>query len=176
MKAPSQAAIPPKPLVNPNYPFQYVDADYCSIKAKKWLIFADRFAGWVSVWYLEKEATVKGLVKILRDQFTTFGVAENLTSDDGSQLRAHDTQDFLNRWGVEHRISANYNSHSNLRVESAVKTTKRILTSNTKSDGILNWDHISRAFSSAGTRQSRGSLSPLQMLFSRGIKDLLPVR
>ena len=46
--------------------------------------------------------TAKDLVKIMRDQFTIFGVAENLTSDDGSQFRAHDTQ-FLNREGVEHR-------------------------------------------------------------------------
>ena len=42
------------------------------MKAKTWLIFADHFTGWVSVWYFEKGATAKGLVKILRDQFTTF--------------------------------------------------------------------------------------------------------
>ena len=31
------------------------------IKAKMWLIFADQFTGWVSVFYFEKEATAKGL-------------------------------------------------------------------------------------------------------------------
>ena len=145
LKVPSQGAIPPKPLASPDYPFQYVVVDYCSIRAKKWLIFADRFTGWVSVFYFEKEATAKGLVKILRELFTTFGVAENLTSDDGSQCRAHDTQEFLARWGIEHRISADYNPHSNLRAESAVKTPRRILMSSTKSDGSPNWDHLTRA-------------------------------
>ena len=70
---------------------QCIIADYCSLKAKTWLIFANLFTGWVSVWYFEKEATAKGPVKILRNQFTTFGVAENLTSDDESQFRAHVT-------------------------------------------------------------------------------------
>ena len=37
VKAPSQAAIPPKPLVSPDYPLQYMVADYCSIKLKTWL-------------------------------------------------------------------------------------------------------------------------------------------
>ena len=45
----------------------------------------------------EKLATARGLDKILRELSTTFGVAENLTSDDGPQFRAHDTQEFLAR-------------------------------------------------------------------------------
>ena len=70
-------------------------------KAKTWLIFADRFTGWV---YLEKEATTKGLVMILRELFTTFGVSENLTFDDGPQFRAHDMKEFLAGWGIEHLL------------------------------------------------------------------------
>ena len=77
-------------------------SDYRSIKLKTWLIHADRFSGCVLVFYFEKEA--KGLVKILRELFTTFGGAENITSEGGSQFRAHDTQEFLTRWGIEHRI------------------------------------------------------------------------
>ena len=33
VKQPSQAALPPKPLASPDYPFQQIVADYCSIKA-----------------------------------------------------------------------------------------------------------------------------------------------
>ena len=133
------------PLVSPDYPFQFVVAHYCFIKAKTWLIFADCFTGWVSVYHFEKEATAKGLVKILRELSTTFEVADNLTTDDGPQLRAHDTQEFLARWGIEHRVSASYNPHSNLIAESAVNTAKRMLMSSTKSDGSPNWDHVARA-------------------------------
>ena len=29
-KQPSQAALPPKPMTSPEYPFQYIIADYCT--------------------------------------------------------------------------------------------------------------------------------------------------
>ena len=123
------------------------------------------------------QATAKGLVKILRELSTTFGVAENLTSDDGHQFRAHDTQEFLARWAIEHRVSAAYNPHSNLRAESAVKTAKRMLMSSTKSDGSPNWDHVSRALlQHINTPIKVLGLSPAQLLFGRSIKDLLPVK
>ena len=93
----------------------------------------------MSFYYFEKVATAKDLVKILRGLSTTFGVAENLTSDDGPQFRAHE---FLARLGIEHRVIAAYNPHSNLRAESAMKTAKRMLMSSTRSDGFLNWDHV----------------------------------
>ena len=177
VKQPSQAPLPPRPLVSPDYPFQYIVADYCSIKAKTWLICADHFTGWVSVFYFAKEATVKELVKILREMFTTFGVSENLTTDDGSKMGAHVVEEFLTRWGVEHRISADYNPHANLRVESAVKTAKRMLMTNTRSDGSPNWDHVSRALLQHRNTPIKGlDLSPAQLLFGRSIKDLLPVK
>ena len=45
VKQPSQAALPPRPLASPDYPFQMIEADYCTIKAKMWLVQADRFTG-----------------------------------------------------------------------------------------------------------------------------------
>ena len=88
--------------------------------------------------YFNKEASAKGLVNILRDQLTTFGIAENLTSVDGSQFRAHVTQEFLDRSGVD------YNPHVNIRAESAVKTAKSILMTSTRTDGSRVWDTVSR--------------------------------
>ena len=49
-------------------------ADYCGIKCKMWLVTADRFTGWVSVFYFLGAASSKELIKVFRDMFTTFGV------------------------------------------------------------------------------------------------------
>ena len=118
----------------------------------------------VSVFYFEKEAIAKGLVNVLKELFTTFRVAENLTSDDGSQFRAHDTHEFLTRWGIEHRVSAAYNP-------------KRMLISSIKSYGSLNWDHVARALLQHRNTPIKGlGLSPAQLLFGRRIKDLLPIK
>ena len=139
VKQPSQAALPPRPLASPDYPFQMIVADYCTIKAKTWLVLADRFTGWVTIFFFPREAKAKQLITILWEMFSTCGVWENVVTDGRSQFRAMEI--FLTRLGVEHRISSDYSPLSNLRAE----TTKRLLMTSTKSDGSANWDKVSQA-------------------------------
>ena len=116
--APSQAALPPRPLASPDYPFQMLVADYCNIKGKSWLVVADRFTGWVSVFYYPREATATDLVRKMKEIFSTMGVAEHFSSDEGSQFTSGLFTKFLSDWGVEEqRVSSAYFPHSNLRAE-----------------------------------------------------------
>ena len=79
---------------------------------------------------------------------------------------------FLTRWGVERRISSDYNPNSNLRSETGVKTAKRPLMTSTKS----NWDKVSQALLQHMNTPIRDlNLSPAQLLFGRAIRDLPPV-
>ena len=50
-------------------------------------------------------------------------------------------ENFLARWGAVHRISSDYNPHSNLRAETGAKAAKRLLMTSTKSDGSPDWDN-----------------------------------
>ena len=52
-------------------------------------VLANRFTGWVSVFFFPKEATAKQLITIVREMFTTFRVTENMATGDKSQFRAH---------------------------------------------------------------------------------------
>ena len=172
VRAPSQSAMPPAPLPSPEYPFHMLVADYCDIKGKTWLVTADRFTGWISVFYFPSAASSKELMKRFRDIFTTFGVPQEITTDGGPQFSSHDLVLFLEKWGVQHRKSAPYNPHANLRAETAVKSAKRILTSKSKSDGSPNWDSIKRAtLQHRNTSVQDLALSPAQMLFGRPIRD-----
>ena len=60
-------------------------------------MLANRFTGWVSVFFFSREATAKQRIIILREIFSTFGVAEKIATDNRSQFRT--------RWVVDHRIS-----------------------------------------------------------------------
>ena len=53
-----------------------------------------------------------------------------------------DTEDFLSRWGVLHRLSSAYNPQSNGRAELAVKSTKRLLLGNVDTDGFLDTENF----------------------------------
>ena len=71
--APTQPMMPPLPLAGPDFPFQYIVADYFDVKSKTWLVIADRFSGWLSLSYFPREASATDLIKILKEHFTTFG-------------------------------------------------------------------------------------------------------
>ena len=79
-------------------------ADYCTIKAKTGLVLANRFTEWVSVFFFHKKATAMQLITILWEKFSTFGVAENIATDYGSQCRTNEINMFLARWEISHKI------------------------------------------------------------------------
>ena len=113
--SPTQASLPPaSELASPEFPFQMIAADYCDVKGRTWLVVADRFSGWLSLFYYAKEATAQDLIAKMKQIFTTFGVSEHFSSDEGSQFRAREFQQFLAQYGVEHRVSSAYFPHSNL--------------------------------------------------------------
>ena len=174
---PTQAALPPHTPLSPDYPFQMIVMDYCSIKGKSWLICADRFTGWVSTYYFPREAVSTDLVRLMKEYFATFGVAEHISSDEGSQFVSTRFENFLQSWGTDyHKVSSAYNPHSNLRAETAVKTAKRLLTDNTGQDGTPNWAKITRALLQHRNTPLDGiKFSPAQLLFGRPIRDFQPI-
>ena len=176
--APSQAQMPPLPLASPEFPFQMLAMDYFENKGKSWLVIADRFSGWLSLHYFPREASSSDLISRLKHHFCTFGIAEEISSDDGPQFRSSQFQQFIQLWGVKnHRVSSAYHPHSNLRAETAVKSGKRILLDNTKSDGSPDWDKVIRAvMQHRNTPDSEYGLSPSQLVFGRPIRDFLPIR
>merc|ERR1711923_57569 len=153
-------------------------ADFCDIKGKSWLVIADRFSGWLSVHYFQKDPTTSDLIKTLKEYFSTFGVCEHFSSDEGPQFRSAQFREFLKTWGVSnHRVSSAYHPHSNLRAETAVKSGKRLLMDNTKPDGSPDWDRVLRALMQhRNTPDAEFGLSPSQLVFGRPIRDFLPVK
>ena len=177
VNARSNSNLPPRPIEDPEYPFQMISMDYFTEKGKQWLILADRYSGWFCLRYHPGEATNKGLREFLREIFARFGIPDQLASDDGPQFRAKETEDFLRRWGVSHRTSSSYNPHGNMRAETGVKTAKRTLTDNTRSDGSPNWEKIHQAMLQYRNTPMAGlGASPSMLLFGRRMKDLLPVK
>ena len=113
--APSQAPMPPLPLESPEFPFQMIAMDYFDVKGKSWLAIADRFSGWLSLFYYPREASSQELINTLKNYFCTYGIAEQVATDDGPQFRSNQLKQFLTSWGVsQHRVSSSYRPHSNL--------------------------------------------------------------
>lgn len=146
--APSQAPLPATPATPPSTPFEEVFADYFDCVGRHYLVVGDRLSGWSDVFqspHGSPQAGADGLTACLRNYFSRFGVPTELSSDGGPEFVAHSTKEFLQRWGVAHRLSSSYHPQSNGRAEVAVKLTKRLLRSNTGPSGTLDTDRFLRA-------------------------------
>ena len=176
--SPSQRKEPLQCTPTPDYPFQQVVSDLFHMSGITYLIYADRFSGWTEV-AITKNANTKVVCDILRRYFTTFGVPEELSSDGGPPYNAHEFNTFLQRWGIHHRSSSAYFPQSNGRAESAVKTMKRILTTNISPSGSLDTDSVTKALLlHRNTPPQDMGVSPAELLFGRPLRDhmLKPVR
>ena len=139
------------------------------------MVAGDRLSGWVEVFGSTSgtdQAGAAGLIRHLRCLFGTFGVPEEIASDGGPEFTAESTQKFLSTWGVRHRVSSAYFPQSNGRAEVAVKTAKRLLSSNIGPTGDLDHDQFLRAMLQLrNTPDPDCNISPAQIVFGRPLPD-----
>ena len=176
-EAPSQPAGTPVPPPEPDYPFQMVVGDYFSLQGHNYLVLADRYSGWLSIYSTGVgEYDGKSMEKILRQHFMTFNIPEEFSSDGGPQMMSETVQNCFKRWGIHHRLSSAYFPHSNSRAELAVKTGKRLLRENMSITGSLNTDKVMRAVMQyRNTPIPELRMSPAQIVFGRQMRDFIPV-
>ena len=174
--APSQPREPLTPSPAPAFPFEKTVADYFSLKGRTFLVYADRYTGWVTVARCNtNELNADHLKRELRTLFGMFGAPEELATDGGQPFASYCIQQFLDDWGVKWRQSSAYYPQSNGRAELAVKTAKRILYDNTKPNGDLNTDKVARALLQyRNTPIQDLNISPAQLLYGRTLRDHLP--
>lgn len=172
--AKSNPMQPPSDIKPPDYPFQMICSDYFTYNGKDYVVIVDRYSNWPMVF--RSESGAEGLVKRLRETFVTFGIPEELTSDGGPQFKSGKTQEFLNNWGVKHRLTSVANPHANCRAELAVKTIKRMLMDNITAGGSLDVDKFQRAMLIyRNSVDPETKASPALILFGRPIRDAIPI-
>ena len=173
--APSQ---PDEPIVYtpvPELPFQQVVTDYYSLKGFDYLIYADRFTGWVEVAKVPNTSLGVFMKSILK-WFRSYGVPEEVSSDGGPPYNSAEYKSFLKAWGVDSRQSSAYYPQSNGRAEAAVKSMKRCLDGNidTRNGGLDN-DKVARAIMTHRNTPCQDSgISPAEMLYGYKLRDHLP--
>ena len=173
---PSQPAEPAIQSPQPEYPFDQVAADYFNLAGRMYLVYADRYSGWVSVIQTPPGTTgATSLKKHLRTLFSIFGAPRELSADGGPPFPSYDIQCFLRTWGVHYRQSSAHYPQSNGRAELAVKVAKRILLDNVGNGGEIYTDKVTRALlQHRNTPIPEIGLSPAQILYGRTLRDCLP--
>ena len=173
--APSQSAEPLIITPPPEYPFQHAVVDLCHLEGHSFMVYADRYSGWVEVERLPS-TTLINCRKVFLRWFATYGVPEEISSDGGPPFNAAGYDEFCKNWGIRKRLSSAHYPQSNGRAEAAVKSAKRILTGNINPvSGALDTDSAARALMAhRNTPAQDTGVSPSVLLFGRPLRDHLP--
>ena len=163
----------------PKMPFESIAADYFDFAGRHYLVIVDRLSNWIEVLKApvgSVQSGAKGLCSWLRDYFARFGVPVSISSDNGPEFVAKETQDFLKRWGVKHRLSSAYFAKSNGRAEVTVKVMKRLISDNINKDGSIDNDKFVRAMlTKRNTPDQFSKMSPAELVMGRKLRDNLPM-
>lgn len=117
------------------------------------------------------------MIDCLRQQFSTYGIPDELSSDEGPEFTSSTTTTFLKNWGVNQRLSSVAFPHSNCRAEIGVKTTKRLISENTGPNGNLDTDKLQRAILQyRNCPDPTTGLSPAMCVFGRPVRDFIPIQ
>ena len=152
-------------------PWEKIGVDIFDFDDENFLITVDYFSNY---WEVDKLISLTSaqviLILKLKSHFARFGIPDKLVSDNGTQFSSTEFASFSKKWEFEHLTSSPHNSKANGKVESAVKTAKRILRKCLASGidpylGILEYRN---------TPTQGISSSPVQRLMNRRTKTLIP--
>ena len=71
--------------------------------------------------------TSQRIIAVLRDMFSSYGLPEEVVSDNGPPFVSHDFSNFMKMNGIKHTLTPPYHPASNGATESSVQTLKQAL-------------------------------------------------
>ncbi|XP_033099940.1 uncharacterized protein K02A2.6-like, partial [Anneissia japonica] len=110
----------------PSRVWQRLHVDYAELKGQHLFIVIDSHSKWVEV-YPMKITTTNKTLDILRRLFSSYGLPEEIVSDNGPQFISSDFAEFMNRNGIIHKRVAPYHPASNGAAERTVQIVKKAL-------------------------------------------------
>ena len=73
--------------------------DFFQVGGRNYLAMVDRYCGWLSVLQLDRDDSAH-VISALREYFSRWGIAKELTSDGASVFTSAEIKSFFHRWGA----------------------------------------------------------------------------
>ena len=158
----------------PSRPFQGIAIDLCSQAGHDYLIIVDCFTDWPAIIPMIRNTTSSQINSALRQAFCRTAIPDVIWSDCGPQFTSNKFKQFAQQWGFLHKTSSPYHPQSNGKIESTVKSMKRIIPTSWNGRS-LDEDKVCRALLQyRNTPSWRDGLSPAQKLYGHPTQDILP--
>ena len=119
-----------EPLVShdvPLRPWEKIGVDIFELNGKEYLTTVDYCSNFWEIDKLPTDAKATTVIAKLKDHFARYSIPDQVVTDNGPQFKSQEFANFAAAYEFEHTPTSPYNSKGNGKVESAVKTAKRLL-------------------------------------------------
>ncbi|KAL5459767.1 hypothetical protein EMCRGX_G033139 [Ephydatia muelleri] len=121
----SPPVAPLNPWVWPAQPWQRIHIDFAGpFLGSNFLVVVDAHSKWPEVVEMKTLTSAK-MIEALRELFATYGLPQQLVSDNGSQFTSEEFAQFMTTNGIKHICCAPYHPASNGLAERFVQTFKK---------------------------------------------------
>jgi hypothetical protein len=159
----------------PNKPWERVHIDYAGpFMEYSFLIVVDAHSKWPEI-IPTKPTNSTATIKILREIFSRFGLPSILVSDNGSNFRSSEFEDFLKANGIHHKYSAPYHPATNGQAERFVQIMKQSLRAMENEPGDITLKLSRFLMQYRITPHTTTKRSPAELMFGRKIRSRLDI-
>ena len=120
------AEAPMHPWISPTRVWQRVHIDFAEKNKQMFLVLIDSHSKWIEVFPMTSTTSTK-TIECLRSCFASYGIPEQLVSDNGPQFTSDEFKRFTTTSGIKHTLVPAYHPSSNGAAERSVQILKRRL-------------------------------------------------
>ena len=158
----------------PSQPFQEVAVDLCSYAGQDYLVMVDCHTDWPDIIPMTRNTTTSQITTALKQSFCRTAIPDIVWSDGGPQFTSHKFTQFALQWGFRHNTSSPHYPQSNGKVESTVKSMKKIIYTSWNGCSLDHNKFCRAILQYRNTPSRKDGLSPAQKLYGHPVQDTLP--
>ena len=167
------AVAPLHPWVWPSKPWQRLHIDFAGpVKGKMFLVVVDAHSKWPEVIEMAT-TTASKTIEELRKLFATYGLPEQVVSDNGPQFTSEEFIDFMKKNHIKSIRSTPYHPSTNGLVERFVQTLKRALRTSEASGRSVQHRLANFLMSYRSSPHTTTNRTPCELFLKREIRTRL---
>ena len=158
----------------PARPWQRIHVDFAGPLGTMFLVVVDSHSKWPEVIPMTTTSAARTIER-LRKLFPTYGLPEQLVSDNGSQFTSDEFRTFMRNNGIKHIRSAPYHPATNGSAERFVQTFKQALRAALTEKKTLSWKLTNFLLAYRTTPHALTGEAPAVLFMGRNLRTKLDI-